>query len=80
MTTLEDITEELKQLPPEQLEKARQFLRAMISPAAANAELADWTMQFAGMLGHWTEKEWADFQAELARTRADLFNRPAPEL
>ncbi|RZK31182.1 MAG: hypothetical protein EOO63_04835 [Hymenobacter sp.] len=80
MTTLEAIIQDLRQVPPENLEKAHEAVRALQVPSEANAELADWTMQFAGMLGHWTEEEWADFQAELARTRAELFNRPVPEL
>ncbi|WP_375417930.1 hypothetical protein [uncultured Hymenobacter sp.] len=80
MTTLETIVQELQHVPPERLDEVYQLVLALKAPPEANKELAEWTMQFAGMLNHWTEEEWADFQAELQRTRATLFNRPVPEL
>ncbi len=80
MTTLEAIIQDLQQVPPENLGKAHQAVQALKATPAANRELADWTLQFAGMLNDWTEADWADFQAELRRTRAELFNRPVPEL
>ncbi len=80
MTTLETIIQDLQQVPPENLEKAHQAVQALKATPTTNKELADWSLQFAGILSHWTEEEWADFQAELQRTRAELFNRPVPEL
>ena len=80
MITLETLVEELQQVPPEHLEEVHRVLQTLKSKPVANKDLADWTLQFAGMLNHWTEAEWADFQTELQQTRVELFNRPVPEL
>ena len=80
MTTLAAIIKDLQQVPPENLEKAHQAVQALKTAPTTNKDLADWTLQFAGMLSGWTAEEWADFEDELQRTRADLFNRPVPEL
>ena len=47
--------------------------------ADSKAEAAERIMSAAGMLSHWNEEEWTDFEAELKRTRTDLFNRPLPD-
>jgi len=80
MNNLETVLHDLQQAPPEHIEKVQQLLQDLNDTPAATEARVDWTMQFAGMLSHWSEEEWADFQAELQRTRAELFNRPIPEL
>lgn len=82
MTTLETIVQELHQVPPQHLESAYQLVHAltMQSPKEAHTAVAvERIMGAAGMLSHWSDEEWADFEAALRRTRAQLFNRPVPD-
>lgn len=81
MVTRETILQELKQVPPQHLESVYQLIHALtVQPEGAGAKAVAVTriMGAAGMLSHWSDAEWADFEAELQRTRADLFNRPLP--
>ena len=82
MTTLEAIFQELPQVPPQHLESVYQLVHALtVRPGSADAKAAAVAriMGAAGMLSHWSDEEWTDFEAELQRTRAELFNRPLPD-
>lgn len=82
MATRETIIQELQQVPSQHLESVYQLIHALTvwpegdgTKEAATARI----MGAAGMLSHWSDEEWADFEAELQRTRAELFNRPLPD-
>ena len=83
MHTLEIIVQELQHVPPQHLETVYQLVHALTKPpmqdAGSRATALEHVMGAAGMLSNWNEEEWADFEAELKRTRAELFNRPLPD-
>lgn len=74
MTTLETIVQELQQVPPQHLESAYQLIHALAArPAeeAGNVAAVGRIMSAAGMLSDWNDEEWAAFEAELKRIRAN---------
>jgi hypothetical protein len=82
MTTLEAIVQELQHVPPQHLEALSELVHSLTArPAEAgnNAAAVERIMGAAGMLSEWSDEEWNDFEAELKRTRAQLFNRPLPD-
>ena len=82
MATRETILQELQQVPPQHLESVYQLVHALtvrLEGDGAKAGAVERIMGVAGMLSHWSDEEWADFEAELQRTRAELFNRPLPD-
>ncbi len=82
MITRETILQELQQVPQQHLETVYQLIHALtVRPEGDGEKLAavERIMDAAGMLSHWNDEEWADFEAELQRTRAELFNRPLPD-
>ena len=81
MITRETILQELQQVPPQHLESVYQLIHALtVRPEdeGAKVKAVERIMGAAGMLSHWSDAGWADFEAELQRTRTDLFNRPLP--
>ena len=82
MTTLEAIVHELQQVPPQHLDTVYQLVHALtVRPAqeATTAGAVERIMGAAGMLSDWSDDEWAGFEAELQRTRTQLFTRPLPD-
>jgi hypothetical protein len=83
MHTLENIFQELQYVPSQHLETVYQLVHALTTPPAQDAgeraAAVERIMGAAGMLSHWSAEEWADFEAELKRTRTELFNRPLPD-
>ena len=82
MATHEIIMQELQQVPAQHLETVYQLIHALtVQPAgdAAKEAAVARIMGAGGMLSHWNDVEWADFEAELQRTRTELFNRPLPD-
>jgi hypothetical protein len=82
MITRETILQELQQVPQQHLESVFQLIHALtVRPEGDGAKAAavERIMGAAGMLSHWNDEEWADFEAELQRTRAELFSRPLPD-
>ena len=81
MTTLEAIIQDLQQVPPQHLDSVYQLVHALTtgSAAATKADAVERIMGTAGMLSDWSADEWAGFEAELKRTRTQLFNRPLPD-
>ncbi len=82
MTTRETIIQELQQVPSQHLESLYQLIHALtVRPEGDGTKAAavERIMGAAGILSHWSDEEWADFEAELRRTRAELFSRPIPD-
>ena len=79
--TLEAIVKELQKVPVDRLEETYQFVHQMASTRPANNEdIIQQGRELMGAFADWSAEDWDDFDAELKRTRQELFNRPAPEL
>ena len=82
MTTLETIAQELPHVPQQHLEALSELVHSLtVRPAEAgnNAAAVERIMGAAGMLSDWSDEDWDDFEGELKRTHAQLFNRPLPD-
>ena len=80
MTTLEDIMQDLKQIPPQYLEEVRQLVRAWVPKPTPNEVLAAKLGEILSGTDNLSDEEWDAINGHMRKLRAELFTRPRPEL
>jgi len=75
MSQRDTILNEIKDVPEDRLEELQQFIRTLLSQSPANDDRRKKILSFAGAFRDMNDLDFADFEAETKRMRADLFSR-----
>ena len=79
MTTVEDILQDLRQVPPQHLEKVRQLVRAWVPEPTPNEVLAAKLGEILSGTDNLSDEEWDAINGHMRKLRAELFTRSLPE-
>ena len=80
MVTLETIFQELRQVPAEHLDKVHELLQTLVPKPLSNEAIAAKLHEILTGPDDLSPEAWADIEAYMQRTRAELFTRPNPFL
>lgn len=78
MITLETIIQELQQVPPEHLDKVHKLVQTLLPTPISNEAIAARLRELLTGPDDLSPEAWADMEADMRRTRAELFTRPNP--
>ncbi|AMR25666.1 hypothetical protein A0257_00240 [Hymenobacter psoromatis] len=78
MVTLETIIQELHQVPPEHLDKVHELVQTLLPTPVSNEAIAARLHELLTGPDDLSPEAWADVEAHMQRTRAELFTRPNP--
>ena len=78
MITLETIVEELRQVPPEHLDKVHEMVQTLLPKPTSNEVLAAKLHEILAGPDDLSQADWADIDAHMKQVRAELFTRPNP--
>ncbi len=75
MFTLNNILQEIKQVPVERLEEVYEFVHSLNPKTKQSAKTRRKILSFAGAFSEMGDKDYADFKKETKRSRKSLFER-----
>lgn len=78
MTTLETLMQDLQQVPPEHLDKVHDLVQTLLLTPISNEAIAARLHEILTGSDDLSPEDWADVEAHMRRTRAELFTRPNP--
>lgn len=78
MVTLETIIQELQQVPPEHLDKVHELVQTLLPTPVSNEAIAARLHELLTGPDDLSPEAWADVEAYMRRTQAELFTRPNP--
>lgn len=78
MITLANLMHDLQQVPQEHLDKVHDLVQTLLPKPVSNEELAAKLHEILAGSDDLSPEAWADIDAQMRRTRAELFTRPNP--
>jgi hypothetical protein len=78
MITYASLIQELQQVPPEHLDKVHDLIQTLLPKPISNEELAAKMHEILTGTDDLSPEAWADIDAHMQRTRAELFTRHNP--